>query len=217
MIYNGGVKLNNKHFKLNPDPTLKTFSKNCEAIADLINVLWFDGNTVVYPNDIIEANPELSGVIEISQLINSYLSYRDILFKVKVKHQSHYFGIENSQTKDYPLGIRLCRYDFFSTNNEYEDFTRKVRQAKKEKRKIPKLHLTPVHTVGLYWGTGRMKSNCKLSDYMESDLYPKIENDIKARIISIKDIDTDKFQCDLNREVFKAVQEINKSKGDLNY
>lgn len=76
--------------------------------------------------------------------------------------------------------------------------------------------MTPVHTIGLYWGGGKVNKYRKISDYMDEHLYLMPDNDVKARIISIDDIDTEMFHNEYNKQIFKTVQQLNAVDGDVN-
>ena len=47
-----------------PDTVLKTFWKNNQRFADLFNTVLFDGNTILKPNDLKEADTDVSSIIK---------------------------------------------------------------------------------------------------------------------------------------------------------
>ncbi len=50
---------------------------------------------------------------------------------------------------------------------------------------------------------------------MDKHLYLMPDNDVKARIISIDDIDTEMFRYEYNKQIFKTVQQLNSVDGDI--
>ena len=47
-----------------PDTVLKTFWKNNQRFADLFNTVLFEGNPILKPNDLKEADTDVSSIIK---------------------------------------------------------------------------------------------------------------------------------------------------------
>lgn len=93
--------------KVKPDTILKNFWKDNARFADLFNAILFNGENVIKPEELEEADTDLSTVLKFN-------SHADTLQKVLdvVKKSAHgvdfvVLGLENQQKVHYGMPLRV--------------------------------------------------------------------------------------------------------------
>ena len=161
------------------DITQKALEMYNDVFADIINVLLFNGESVVTEDSLTDVLQE--SILKIDGGIRA--QYRDIAkywYKSKIKLSM--FGLENQTKPEKRMPLRVFGYD----GTEY------VKQAKKENNKEV---LYPVITLVLYFGyNSRWNQPKSLFELLEIDerIKPYV-NDFKMNLFEIAYLDREKI------------------------
>ena len=161
------------------DITQKALEMYNDVFADIINVLLFNGESVVTEDSLTDVLQE--SILKIDGGIRA--QYRDIAkywYKSKIKLSM--FGLENQTKPEKRMPLRVFGYD----GTEY------VKQAKKENNKEV---LYPVITLVLYFGyNSRWNQPKSLFELLEIDerIKPYV-NDFKINLFEIAYLDREKI------------------------
>ena len=161
------------------DITQKALEMYNDVFADIINVLLFNGESVVTEDSLTDVLQE--SILKIDGRIRA--QYRDIAkywYNSKIKLSM--FGLENQTKPEKRMPLRVFGYD----GTEY------VKQAKKENNKEV---LYPVITLVLYFGyNSRWNQPKSLFELLEIDerIKPYV-NDFKINLFEIAYLDREKI------------------------
>lgn len=97
---------------------VKFFEDNVRY-SDVINGIGCNGEQVIQPKDLIELDTRMSG------------KYRDMLRKVAFGVGFAIIGIENQETVDYSMPIRIMEYDIESYRKQKAKIVRRNRKKSK--------------------------------------------------------------------------------------
>jgi len=157
------------------DITQKTLERYNDVFADIINVLLFNGESVVTEDSLTDVLP--GSILKLDGRIRT--QYRDI---AKYWHNSKIklsmFGLENQTKPEKRMPLRVFGYD----GTEY------VKQAKKENNKEV---LYPVITLVLYFGyNSRWNQPKSLFELLDIDeMIKPYVNDFKINLFEIAYLD----------------------------
>lgn len=145
--------------KVKPDTILKNFWKDNARFADLFNAILFNGENVIKPEELEEADTDLSTVLKFN-------SHADTLQKVLdvVKKSAHgvdfvILGLENQQKVHYGMPLRVMLGDALGYLKEYQEISGNNKKEGKWKNseeflsgfcKEDRLH--PMVTICIYYG-----------------------------------------------------------------
>lgn len=145
--------------KVKPDTILKNFWKDNARFADLFNAILFNGENVIKPEELEEADTDLSTVLKFN-------SHADTLQKVLdvVKKSAHgvdfvVLGLENQQKVHYGMPLRVMLGDALGYLKEYQEISGNNKKEGKWKNseeflsgfcKEDRLH--PMVTICIYYG-----------------------------------------------------------------
>ena len=161
------------------DITQKTLERYNDVFADIINVLLFNGESVVTEDSLTDVLP--GSILKMDGRIRT--QYRDI---AKYWHNSKIklsmFGLENQTKPEKRMPLRVFGYD----GAEY------VKQAKKENSKEV---IYPVITLVLYFGyNSRWNHPKSLFELLEIDeMIKPYVNDFKMNLFEIAYLDREKI------------------------
>ena len=177
------------------DAVLKNFWKDNARFADLFNAVLFDGEQKLRPEDLKEADVDLSSILKFNGYVETIQRLRDVVKKTAYGMDFVIWGIENQQKIHYAMPLRHMIEDALSYLKEYNEIAKKNMEEKdtstKEEflskfKKTDRLH--PVITLCIYYGEKEwdgavsLKEMLELPDYMEH-LVP----DYKMNLIQLKD------------------------------
>ena len=145
--------------KVKPDTILKNFWKDNARFADLFNAILFNGENVIKPEELEEADTDLSTVLKFN-------SHADTLQKVLdvVKKSAHgvdfvILGLENQQKVHYGMPLRVMLGDALGYLKEYQEISGNNKKEGNWKNseeflsgfcKEDRLH--PMVTICIYYG-----------------------------------------------------------------
>lgn len=174
------------------DRVSKTLESHNDVFADIVNVLLFDGQQIIRPEELSPA--ENDSQYKADGQIHS--QERDVS---KYWHNTNikiYFGIENQSAADEMMPVRIISYDGASYRHQY-----------KQRKSTDRSKLAPVITLVLYFGRSDWPYGKNLHSCLSipPELMPYV-NDYKMNFFSIKDMTPQqitKFCSD-----FRAVAEL---------
>ena len=96
------------------DIVLKNFWKDNAHFADLFNAVLFDGEQKLHPEDLREADVDLSSVLKFNGHIETIQRLRDVVKKTAYGMDFVIWGIENQQKIHYAMPLRHMIEDALS-------------------------------------------------------------------------------------------------------
>ena len=154
--------MSDKIQRLKPDTVLKNYWRNNEQFADLFNAVLFDGEQVIKPEELEDADTEESSILEHKGYAESIQASRD---NIKIRKRSMVHGVEyvllgneSQQHIHYAIPMRVMGYDYGTYKKQYDSNSKKYKTSdgmdedeylsgmKKTDRFIP------VITVVIYYG-----------------------------------------------------------------
>lgn len=152
----------NKIQKLKPDTVLKNYWSNNEQFADLFNAVLFDGEPVIKPEELEDADTEESSVLEHKEYAESIQASRD---NIKISKRSTVHGVEYvllgkeaQQHIHYAMPMRIMGYDYGTYKKQYDSNSKKYKTSDgmDEDEYLSGMKKTdrfvPVITVVIYYG-----------------------------------------------------------------
>ncbi len=163
------------------DTVTKTLESHESVFADILNVLLFDGESVISADELSPADKEsqykVSGEIRSQQ--------RDVS---KFWHNTHinlaFIGIENQVAPDKLMPLRVINYDGSVYRNQY-----KAAQENNDKTCYPVITLV-IYFGKKEWNYGKNLHSCL---NIPDALLPFV-NDYKMNFYSIKDMQPEQIQ-----------------------
>lgn len=107
------------------DIVLKNFWKDNAHFADLFNAVLFDGEQKLHPEDLREADVDLSSVLKFNGHIETIQRLRDVVKKTAYGMDFVIWGIENQQKIHYAMPLRHMIEDALSYLKEYNEIAKK--------------------------------------------------------------------------------------------
>lgn len=183
--------------ELKADTVLKNYWSNNEQFADLFNAVLFDGNQVIHPEELEEADTEASSLLEHGDYAMSIKASRDT---IKIQKKSTVYGVqlvmlglEHQEQIHYAMPMRVMGYDYGTYKKQYDTNARKYKTAngmEKEEylsrmKKTDKL--IPVITVVVYYGEKAYDGAVSLHGMLAiSDEMMDYVNDYKILLIEAR-------------------------------
>ena len=154
--------MSDKIQKLKPDTVLKNYWRNNEQFADLFNAVLFDGEPVIKPEELEDADTDESSILEHRGYAESIQASRD---NIKIRKKSVVHGVEyvllgneSQQHIHYAIPMRIMGYDYGTYKKQYDDNAKKYKTSEgmNEDEYLSRMKKTdrfiPVITVSVYYG-----------------------------------------------------------------
>ena len=151
-----------KDKELKPDVILKEYWENNEQFADLFNAVLFDGREEIKPEDLEEADSDISTEYEHKDYEKSLKSSRDVIKVMKKIYdcglQLVFLGEENQEHIHYAMPMRVMGYDYGTYKKQYDKLRQKYEKDKSLSgdeylsRMKKTDRLIPVITIVIYYG-----------------------------------------------------------------
>lgn len=130
---NTGGRMAKKSKTLKPDTILKNYWRNNEQFADLFNAVLFQGEPVIRPEELEDADTEESGIFEHRDYAESIQASRDNI-KICKKSLFHNIGFvllgkEAQEHIHYAMPMRIMGYDYGNYKKQYDSNARKYTTA----------------------------------------------------------------------------------------
>ena len=211
------------------DEIWKVFFSDATRYADLINGLGFSGRQVVKPQDVKERDGQVvfyrSGFLRKARnrlLGASGTCTRDMVRKVIFGTGFAVVGLENQETVDYSIPLRILLYDAGEYERQATEIRRMVRNLMRKEsgsrlsageflyRFRSQDKLKPVITLLLYCGQEEWKGPQSLHDMIDfQGIPPELRvavPDYPIHLVEIRKLEnTDVFQTDI-KQVFDFIR-----------
>ena len=184
------------------DIVLKNFWKDNAHFADLFNAVLFDGEQKLHPEDLREADVDLSSVLKFNGHIETIQRLRDVVKKTAYGMDFVIWGIENQQKIHYAMPLRHMIEDALSYLKEYNEIAKKNLDEKTTNtkdeflsrfKKTDRLH--PVITLCIYYGEKEWDGATSLKEILElPDYLENLVPDYKMNLLQLRNSENLKFK-----------------------
>lgn len=182
---------------LKPDTVLKNYWSDNGQFADFFNAVLFDGEQVIFPDELEDIDTEESSILEHRDYAESINAARD---NIKIcKKSTKYavelvmFGIESQQHINYAMPMRVMGYDYGTYKKQYDSKAKQYQTADglDEDEYLSRMkktdRLTPVITVVLYYGSKPWDGATSLYGMLNiPDRMKQFVNDYKMMLIEAR-------------------------------
>ena len=160
--------------KIKPDTILKNFWRDNHHFADLFNAALFDGEQVLNPDDLSEADTDVSSFLKFNGHAETVQKVLDVVKKTAYGIEFVIWGLENQSKIHYAMPLRHMIGDGFSYLKEYQEIAAKNRKDKNfassdeflsNMKKTDKLH--PMISLCVYYGENPWDGSLCLVDMLE--------------------------------------------------
>lgn len=97
--------------KIKTDTVLKNFWRDNARFADLFNAVLFDGENVICPGDLEEADTDISSILKFSGHMETLQKILDVVKKSAFGVDFVILGLENQQHVHFGMPLRLILGD----------------------------------------------------------------------------------------------------------
>lgn len=202
--------------KIKPDMILKEFWRDNERFADLFNTVLFKENEVVKPEDLSEADTDLSSVLKMNGHAETIQRIFDVVKKTANGVDYIIWGIENQETVHYAMPLRHMLNDSLIYLKECNEISAKHRKVKDIRssgeflsglKKEDRLH--PVVSICVYYGENEWDGPLHLTDMLEipNEVKPII-SDYKMNLVQVRECIDFRFRNTDISTVFEIIQMI---------
>ena len=160
--------------KIKPDTILKNFWRDNRHFADLFNAVFFNGEQVLKPQDLTEADTDVSSMLKFNGHAETVQKILDVVKKTAYGVDFVLWGLENQAKIHYAMPLRHMVGDAFSYMKEYDEIAA-VNKKNGEFhsadeflsgfKKTDRLH--PVISLCVYYGESEWDGPFSLKDMLE--------------------------------------------------
>lgn len=179
---------------IKPDTILKNFWRDNNRFADLFNAVLFNGEQVINPDDLTEADTDVSSLLKFNNHAETVQKILDVVKKTAYGVDFVIWGLENQAKIHYAMPLRHLIGDAFSYLKEYNEI---AAQNKKDKsfsssdeflsnfKKTDRLH--PIITICVYYGEKEWDGPFSLTDMLSipEKLKPLV-SDYRMNLLQVK-------------------------------
>lgn len=183
-----------KQNKIKPDTILKNFWRDNHHFADLFNAALFDGEQVLNPADLSEADTDVSSFLKFNGHAETVQKVLDVVKKTAYGIDFVIWGLENQEKIHYAMPLRHMVGDAFSYLKEYQEIAAKNRKDKKfassdeflsNMKKTDRLH--PMISLCVYYGENPWDGPLCLMDMLEvPEKIKPLVADYKMNLIELR-------------------------------
>ena len=105
--------------KIQNDVVMKEFWRDKEHFADIVNAVVFDGECVVIPDELQEADTDVSGSIIVDEYKETLKRIRDVVKKYYYGVEFNIIGLEVQENVHLAMPLRTLVYDALGYLKEY--------------------------------------------------------------------------------------------------
>lgn len=183
---------------LKPDTVLKNYWNDKEQFADLFNAVLFDGEQIIKPEELEDADTEESNVLEHREYAESIKASRDNM-KIQKKSttlgvQFVLLGLEHQEHIHYAMPMRVMGYDYGSYKKQYDSNARQYKTASgmEEDEYLSRMKrtdkFTPVITIVVYYGEKAWDGATSLHGMLNiPEKMKALVNDYKMRLVEARE------------------------------
>lgn len=114
--------------KIKTDTVLKNFWRDNARFADLFNAVLFNGDNVIKPEALEEADTDLSAILKIGSHTETLQKILDVVKKSAYGVDFVILRLENQQHIHFGMPLRLMVGDALGYLKEYEEITKKNKE-----------------------------------------------------------------------------------------
>ena len=206
---------------IKPDTILKTFWRDNDHFADLFNAALFDGEQVLNPADLMEADTDVSSMVKFNNHAETVQKVLDVVKKTAYGVDFVIWGLENQSKIHYAMPLRHMIGDSFSYLKEYNEIAARNKAEKgfessdeflSNLKRTDRLH--PVISLCVYYGEKEWDGPFCLADMLEipEKLKPLV-SDYKMNLLQLRASET----CDFQDPEVDAVFDISRSIYERDY
>ena len=160
--------------KIKMDTILKNFWRDNHHFSDLFNAVFFQGEQVINPNDLVEMDTDVSSMVKFNGHAETVQKVLDVVKKSAHGVDFIIWGLENQAKIHYAMPLRHMIGDAFSYLKEYEEVARKNRKQKdfdssdeflSSFKKTDRLH--PVLSLCVYYGENTWDGPLSLKEMLQ--------------------------------------------------
>lgn len=202
--------------KVKPDAILKNFWRDNARFADLFNAILFDGENVIKPEELEEADTDLSTVLRFNTHADTLQKVLDVVKKSAYGVDFVILGLENQQKVHYGMPLRIMLGDTLGYLKEYQEIAKKNKIEGKWKNseeflsgfcKEDRLH--PMVTICIYYGETPWDGPVSLTDMLSiPEKLHSVVNDYKMNLIQVRDSEQFHFENPDVHAVFEVCRNI---------
>lgn len=202
--------------KVKPDTILKNFWKDNARFADLFNAILFNGENVVKPEELEEADTDLSTVLKFNSHADTLQKVLDVVKKSAHGVDFFILGLENQQKVHYGMPLRVMLGDALGYLKEYQEISGNNKKEGKWKNseeflsgfcKEDRLH--PMVTICIYYGENIWDGPMSLKDMLNiPENLCSVVNDYRMNFIQVWDSGQFNFKNPDVRTVFEVSRNI---------
>ena len=202
--------------KVKPDTILKNFWRDNHHFADLFNAVLFDGEQVLNPDDLSEADTDVSSLIKFNGHVETVQKVLDVVKKTAYGIDFVIWGLENQAKIHYAMPLRHMVGDAFSYMKEYQEIAAKNRRDRNfassdeflsNMKKTDRLH--PVISLCVYYGEDSWDGPFCLVDMLEvPEKIKPLVADYKMNLLQLRTSETLQFHNQDVNTVFDISRSI---------
>ena len=188
--------------KIKQDSILKNFWRDNARFADLFNTALFGGVPFLHPDDLREADTDVSSLLKFNGHAETIQKVFDVVKKTANGVDFVIWGLENQSKIHYAMPLRHMIEDAFSYLKEYNEIVSKNRKDNNFSssdeflsgfKKSDRLH--PVISLCIYYGEDPWDGPLCLTDMLDVPeiLKPLLTNH-KINLIQVRDSEALNFQ-----------------------
>ena len=183
--------------KVTSDSACRTFLSNDVSFASFINVVVFEGEQLIHPENLVYYENDTAFIINDLKRAEDKKRRRDIVVKSDVNGIYCILGVGHQSSVDQAMVVRCAIYEMLEYLKQLEN--------KEYKRLVPQI------MVAFYTGPKKWNVPVKLSDYFEiPEELKKYFNDWKIILVDVKEMDTSKIKDEQTRYFIEAIQAMYK-------
>lgn len=183
-----------KRNNVTPDVILKDFWQDKERFADLFNAALFDGEPVLKPEKLADADADKSSIVKIGPYVDTVKRVFDVVKKTSDGIDFVIFGIENQQKIHYAMPLRHMLGDALSylkesklleAKNKEEHVLKTSDEFLSGLRKTDRLH--PVISLCIYYGEDDWDGPLSLKDMLQIPKgYESLVSNYEMHLLEVK-------------------------------
>lgn len=183
--------------ELKPDIILKNYWHNNAQFADFFNAVLFNGEQVIFPDELEDVDTEESSVLKHREYTENIRASRDSI-KICKKSTAYgvelvMLGIESQEHIHYAMPMRVMGYDYGTYKKQYDNNAQKYQNAQglTEDEYLSRMKrtdkFTPVITVVVYYGDNPWDGSTTLHGMLNiPDRMKPFVNDYKMLLVEAR-------------------------------
>lgn len=202
--------------KIKTDTILKNFWRDNTRFADLFNAVLFNGKNVIKPDELEEADTDISSIIKFNGHAETLQKILDVVKKSALGIDFVILGLENQQHIHFGMPLRLMVGDALGYLKEYEEIAKRNKEEKNwasteeflsSFKKGDRLH--PMVTICVYYGEEMWDGPISLTDMLNMpEELRAVVNDYKMNLIQVRESEQLRFQNEDVSTVFEVSRNI---------